>query len=121
MTAMPRDTAAAIEAIAREVQRLMPSWERPEKFHEQKAEIIGLLRALARSPLMTQRVVRFVPAPAPQSHYTPGHVLPTANLPVWPPVAQRAQARPRRTARRHRYPLPGRRVPGQTTLGLESL
>jgi hypothetical protein len=109
MTAMPGDTAAAIEAIAREVQRLMPSWERPEKFHEQKAEIIGLLRALARSPLVTQRVVRFVPAPAPlapapHSPYTPGRILPAANLPAWPPVAQRALARPRRTARRHRRP-----------------
>jgi hypothetical protein len=121
---MPADTAAATEVIAREVRRLMPSWEHPETFHEQKAEIIGLLRALARSRLVTRRIVRFVPAPtplspAPQSPYPPGRVLPAANLPASPPVVPRALARPRRTALRHHYPLPGRRVPGQTTLGLE--
>jgi hypothetical protein len=65
VTGTPADTAAAIDAIAREVQRLTPSWERPETFHEQKAEIIGALRALARSPLVTRRVVRFIPVPAP--------------------------------------------------------
>jgi hypothetical protein len=122
MTAMPADTAAAIEAIAREVQRLTPSWQRPEAFHERKAEIIGSLRALARSPLVTRRVVRFAPAPtpllpAPQSLYTPGRVLAASP----PPIAQRALERPRRTARRHRYPLPGLGAPGQTTFGLESL
>jgi hypothetical protein len=126
VTGMPADTAAAIEAITREVQRLTPSWERPETFHERKAEIIGFLRALARSPLVTRRVVQFATAPTPlfpprRSPYTPGRVPPAANLPASPPVGQRALARPRRTARRHRYPLPGRRVAGQTTLGLESL
>jgi hypothetical protein len=95
MTDMPRDTATAIEAIAREVQRLMPSWERPEKFHEQKAEIIGLLRVLARSPLVTRTVVRFIAAPT-RAIQSPRPL----------PVAPRAPTRQRRPVMRHRYPRP---------------
>ena len=63
---MRADTAAAIEAVAREVQRLTPSWERPETFDERTAEIIGLLRVLARSPLVARTVVRFVAARPPR-------------------------------------------------------
>jgi hypothetical protein len=118
VTGTPADTAAAIDAIAREVQRLTPSWERPETFHEQKAEIIGALRALARSPLVTRRVVRFIPVPAPAP-------LPPPPNPALPsgPTSRRAaslHARPSRRSR-HRYPHPGRQVPGQTALGFESL
>ena len=35
------------------------------KFYEARSEIIGALRALARSPLVTRRVVRFIPVPVP--------------------------------------------------------
>ncbi len=67
LTALPPDTAAAIEAIAAEVRRLIPSWERPEAFHERKAEILAALRALARGPLLVRRIVRVLPAAVPAS------------------------------------------------------
>ena len=94
---MHADTAAAIEAIAREVQRLTPSWERPETFHERKAEIIGTLRTLARAPLVTRTVVRFIAASTP-----------AIQSPRPLPVTPRAPTRQRRPAIRHRYPRPPR-------------
>jgi hypothetical protein len=104
MSAMPADTCAAIEAIVRDVQRLHPSWQRPERFHEQKSAILAALRALACSPLLVRQVVRFLPA-APTAAAAP---------------ATSRQAAPRRAGqsrpRRHRYPLPARRAPGQGAL-----
>jgi hypothetical protein len=101
VTAMPDDTAAALEAIAREVQRLTPSWQRPEAFHERKSDIVAALRALARGPVLVRQVVRFVPLPAPAA---PRVV-----------ALQRHLACP---ARRHRYPSPPARCAGQATLSL---
>lgn len=102
---MPPDTAAAMEAIARAVERLTPSWQRPERFHEQKSEILAALRTLARGPLLVRHVVRFVPAAPP------------------PPAvpARGCEAGWRRTRHRHRYPQPARRVPGQGALHLEEM
>jgi hypothetical protein len=98
--AMPADTAAAIEAIAREVQRLTPSWQLPEMFHEQKAEIIGLLRALAHPAVVTRTVVKFIAAPTP-----------AIQSPRLLPVAPRAPTRQRRPVMRHRHPHPPRLPP----------
>jgi hypothetical protein len=112
VTGMPADTAAAIEAIARAVQRLTPSWERPETFHEQKSEIVAALHALACSPLLTRRVVQFVAVPAASPE------LPADPVRVASRRGGAAPTRPRSRCR-HRYPHPGRQ-PGQSVLGLES-
>lgn len=110
MTDMPADTAAAIEALAREVQRLMPSWERPEAYHEQKSEIVAALRALACSSLLTRRMVRFIAVPA-------ASLEPPAD-PARASASRRSAAAPARPRfhRRHRYPHPGRQVPEQASL-----
>ena len=97
---MHADTAAAIEAIVREVQRLTPSWERPETFHERKAEIVGTLRTLARSPLVTRTVVRFIAAPTP-----------AIQSPKPLPVVPRTPTRQRRPVTQHCYPRPPRLPP----------
>jgi hypothetical protein len=110
---MSADTVTAIEAIAREVQRLTPSWERPEAFHERKAEIIGSLRALARSPLVTRSVVRFITVPAPTPLSSP--TAPASS----PGQTSSRSASPHTRRSRHRYPHSGRQVRGQIVLSLE--
>lgn len=41
--------AAALEAVAERVGRLSPSHRDPERFHMDKAELVGELRRLART------------------------------------------------------------------------
>jgi hypothetical protein len=110
MSPMPPDTASQIEAIIRQALRLTPSWQRPELFHEQKSELVDQLRALARSPLMTRTVVRFVAIAPP----------PVVQSPPTPHAVQHAPRRTRRPVRRHCYPRPPRQVPGQVVLVLDS-
>jgi hypothetical protein len=113
---MPADTAAQLEALAGAVARLRPDWRSAAQFYEARSEITAALRTLAQSPLMTQRVVRFVTMPAPASLPPPAD---PAALPTRLSRATGLHARPRRGTR-HRYPHPGRGVPGQTLLGLDS-
>ncbi len=106
---MPPDTLAELEGIIREVQRLTPSWQRPEVFHETKSELLARLRSLARSPVLVRQLVRFV------------RVAPAAPRPVAVPArtrqaSSRRASRPR--SRRHRYPLPSCQEPGQRAFAL---
>ena len=43
-------TADALAEAARLVARMRPDWQRPERFHETKAEVLDLLRRAAASP-----------------------------------------------------------------------
>jgi hypothetical protein len=116
MTTMPTDTAAQLETLAAAVARLRPDWRSAAEFYEARSEIIGSLRALTRSPLMTRTVVRFIPVPAPAP--LPPSAEETAAA-SGPPSSRAAclHARPSRRSR-HRYPHPDRHVPGQTVLAL---
>lgn len=98
MSAMPPDTAALLDHIIRYLQRLAPSWQRPEVFHQFKSELIDKLRTMLCHPLVTRHVVRFVTAATAAS--TGGETAPTRE--------------------RHRNPTPRHAVPGQAALGLET-
>jgi hypothetical protein len=67
MSAMPPD-AASLDQIIRYLQRLTPSWQRPEVFHQFKSELIDKLRTMLRHPLVTRHVVRLVQTPPRDRH-----------------------------------------------------
>jgi hypothetical protein len=107
MTTFPADTATRLEALAAAVARLRPDWRDAEAFYEARSEIVGTLRALARSLAMS-RLENIAPAgPMPRA---------TVALPIAPaprvvasasaaaPAPATAPPRPR--ARRHRFPRP---------------
>jgi hypothetical protein len=98
ISAMPPDTAALLDHIIRDLQRLAPSWQRPEVFHQFKSELIDKLRTMLCHPLVTRHVVRFVTAATAAS--PGGETAPTRE--------------------RHRNPTPRHAVPGQAALGLET-
>jgi hypothetical protein len=106
LAASAPDPAAELEAIARALGRLSPSWQRPEAFHLQKSELIGRLRALAG--ISTGRPW----PPAPRSLAQLVMALPPKPSPVRV-VCLRSHLYP---VKRHRYPRPPADVPAQGRL-----
>jgi hypothetical protein len=92
--------AAELEQLAVAVRRLSPSWQNPERYHEQKSEIAGALLRLSR-----RLAGKAMPAPMPIRR-------PVMRAPIAPPIRVVAVAPvplvlPRRMLRpRHRYPRP---------------
>lgn len=114
VTAMPAEPldqspAEELQAIAAELRRLSPSWQRPEIFHETKSELGARLMRLSRRldmrPAIPLRIAPIVPV---RPRYTPPPP-PSPQLPTPPPPTPScaALAPRRRVSRRHRYPRPG--------------
>ena len=60
----PQPLTEALELLVQQLQRLTPDWQRPERFHEAKSELVDQLRRLARSPVtLPAPRLRFVPGP----------------------------------------------------------
>jgi hypothetical protein len=127
----------ALEALRSACHRLLPSWQNPHTFFEQRSEITSgltkLLRLLGSEP---RQLNGRVPRPDVLPHQARAAAairLATLTLGVPPAAAQEAQdggeppAAPRlpalvivpvrrRLSRRHRYPLPPRQLASQGTL-----
>lgn len=102
------DHAVELAAIARAVRQLSPSWQRPEQFHEQKSEIVGRLRALARVPDKTPWPPLSSPAPSPPRIVREVQFV-TVTIALRPHLLRRS---------RHRYPRPPARCERQFRLAL---
>lgn len=110
MPAEPLDQTPAeeLQAIAAEVRRLSPSWQRPELFHEAKSELgARLMRLSRRLDLRPAIPLRIAPVLPVRPRYTaPPSPPPQPPVPIPPAMPRAAPAAPRRRSMRHRYPLP---------------
>jgi hypothetical protein len=104
----PDDPRTELEAIARMVARLSPSWRDPEQFHMAKSEISARLRALAG--ISTGQP--WPPHQPPRSLAQLVMALPPKPSPVRV-VCLRPHLYP---VRLHRYPKPPVDVPAQGRL-----
>jgi hypothetical protein len=132
----------AIEAIRRACHGLLPNWQNPHRFFEQRSEITSgltkLLRLLGNEPrplngqasrpdvlshrvrvagairLAEQTFTLHVPAATLQEPHDGLGALPAPESPASQPGA--VLRIPRRSPRRHRYPLPPRGLNGQGIL-----
>lgn len=91
------DPATELVEIARAVSRLVPSWQRPELFHEQKSEISARLRRLAG-------LANGQPWPPVSRPTPPPRIVPTVEVRVVTVALPRRLLRPPR----HHYPKPPR-------------
>jgi hypothetical protein len=82
--------------LAVAVGGLMPSWQNPERFHEQKSEIAAALRRIARNGYHLRTSSASAPVPPPQ----PVQVITVIRVVVLRPHLIRP--------RPHRYPRPPR-------------
>ncbi len=96
--------AAELHEIAQAVGRLRPDWRDAEQFYEQRSEIIGALRRLARNGHALAPAPLSRPAPPPR-------VIVREQVRVV--LLSRHLVRP---PRRHRYPRPPLRCERQLLL-----
>jgi hypothetical protein len=91
------DTTDELLAIARAVRSLVPSWQRPEAFHEAKSDCVARINKLAAALQVR------LPAPVLNSPVRTRTVEVLRLVHVERVVTLPARMRVRR---RHRYPLP---------------
>jgi hypothetical protein len=135
----------ALEALRKACHGLLPSWQNPHRFFEQRSEITSgltkLLRLLGSDPRPLTRVPRpingtcrfpghsvtpggrerFPPAPeapvaSPAGRYGGGLLTLTPPPEVLEPVEAFRRQPKRERVRRHRYPMPPRGTEGQGDL-----
>jgi hypothetical protein len=109
----------ALAQLQRMTRALTPDWQRPERFHQQKGELIGALSAWECIAYARPSQLNARPRTNGQRHvYTPDKPKPLAmaaqvfRAPVAAsePQQEAGTRRPRLRRVRHRYPLPPRQL-----------